>query len=144
MDLSSFPTKNLIFQHSVFNISGFPKFIKFAIPIYNYTYFQKYFFFFYNLQKSLLIVALRSTINTESVPQLSWPKIWSISGIIVLVNYAMTSRWLWELRLGCRNIKNKNKIITSEPICSSIQYLHMEIIRKIAFFFICRRLLSRF
>ena len=42
------------------------------------------------------ISALRSTINTESVPQLSWCKIQSISGFIVIVNYAVTSCRLQE------------------------------------------------
>ena len=38
----------------------------------------------------------RSTINTESVPQLSWRKIRSISGFILVVDYAVTSRRLKE------------------------------------------------
>ena len=45
-----------------------------------------------------LISALRSTINTETVPQMSWRKTRSISGFIVIliVMYAMTSRRLQE------------------------------------------------
>ena len=46
--------------------------------------------------KPLLIFALRSTINNEFVPQLSWHKIRSISGVIVMVNYSVTSRRLQE------------------------------------------------
>ena len=44
--------------------------------------------------KPILIIALRSTINTESVPQLSWRKIRSTSGFIVIVNDAVMSRRL--------------------------------------------------
>ena len=44
----------------------------------------------------LYIVALRSTINTEFISQVSWRKIRSISGFIVIVNYAVTSRLLQE------------------------------------------------
>ena len=36
-------------------------------------------------------------INTETVPQMSWRKIRSISGFIVIVIYAVTSRQLQEL-----------------------------------------------
>ena len=42
------------------------------------------------------IFALRSTINTESVPKVSRRKIRSVSGFIVIVNYAVTSRRLQE------------------------------------------------
>ena len=42
--------------------------------------------------KPPLIFAFRSTINTESVPQVSWRKIWSISDFIVIVIFAVTSR----------------------------------------------------
>ena len=48
LDLLSFPTKNLIFQHSIFNISGFLKlkFIKFwDVHLNHYTYFRKMIFF---------------------------------------------------------------------------------------------------
>ena len=44
--------------------------------------------------KPLLLVALRSTINTEYITQLSWRKIQNISGFIVMVNYAVPSRRL--------------------------------------------------
>ena len=46
--------------------------------------------------KPLLIVALRSTKNTEFISQVSWRTIRSISGFIVIVNYAVTSRRLQE------------------------------------------------
>ena len=46
--------------------------------------------------KPPLIFALRSTINTESVPKVSRRKIWSVSGFMVIVNHAMTSRQLQE------------------------------------------------
>ena len=46
--------------------------------------------------KPPLISALRSTINTETVPQMSWRKIRSFSGFIVIVIYAVTSRRLQE------------------------------------------------
>ena len=46
--------------------------------------------------KPPLISALRSTINTETVPQMSWCEIRSISGFIVIVIYAVTSRRLQE------------------------------------------------
>ena len=40
--------------------------------------------------KHLLIFALRSTINTQFVSQVSWRKIQSISDFIVIVTYAVT------------------------------------------------------
>ena len=40
--------------------------------------------------------ALRSTINAEFVPQVSWRKIRSILDFIVIVDYAVTSRRLQE------------------------------------------------
>ena len=46
--------------------------------------------------KPPLIFALSLMINTYSVPQLSWRKIRSISGFIVIANYAVTSRRLQE------------------------------------------------
>ena len=45
-----------------------------------------------------LISALRSTINTETVPQMSWSKIRSISGFILIVIYDVTSCRLQEYR----------------------------------------------
>ena len=46
--------------------------------------------------KPPLIFALNSTINTDSVPKLSRRKIRSISGFIVIANYAVTLRRLQE------------------------------------------------
>ena len=58
------------------------------------TYFQKYFLIIFCILHQLIIVALRSAINTESVPKVSWRKIWSISGFMVSFNYTVTSRQL--------------------------------------------------
>ena len=44
------------------------------------------------------VVALRSTINTEFVSQVSWRKIRIVSGFIVFINYAVTSRRLQEFK----------------------------------------------
>ena len=54
--------------------------------------------------KPPLISALRSTINTDTVPQMSWRKIWSISGFILIAIYAVTSRRLQEcVKIGHRS-----------------------------------------
>ena len=76
--------------------------------------------------KPLLIVALRSTINTESIPQLSWRKIRSISGVIVMVNYAVPSRRLQDYhRAAWKTYPSDNYIFPS-----LFMRFHIEILYK--------------
>ena len=101
-DLSSFTMKNPIFQQSIVNISGslefkFLNFCNFHLPLHLFPV-VIFDYLPWDLQKSLVIVALRSTINsyTAFVSQVSWRKIRIVSGFIVLIIYAVTSRRIQE------------------------------------------------
>ena len=99
LDLSSLPMKNPIFQHSIFKISGFLKikFRSFWKSIFHYTYFQKYFLIICcKICKISFNCCIEVNDKHRVCPSGVMAQTKEYISFLVLVNYAMMSRRLWE------------------------------------------------